>query len=120
MFAVHLTALVMDPDSSRYLVAGRSVGLPAPPFIGLELMLTEIVRPKLVEVGYDVPIAEWWAADEDVTIHSARHDGIARETLEEHAEWLREAGYTVEIRPFGTEPPRRAHLRLVPKDGGAG
>lgn len=124
MIKLTLSVFGQDLGSRRYLVASRDLELPVPPFIGLELFITEVVRPRIHEVLYDVNTGEWEAYEEDFTIQPLEAQkmvverGLPPETLEMHEESLKEAGYTVEIRSFDDdEPPRRrTHLRLVPRE----
>lgn len=108
-FRVQLSSLVMDPRSKMLLGATREVLLPAAPFIGLELYLTEVVRFVVEEVLFDVTTGEWHVKDADVVLGEPSPEAVAigaTETIEDHAAWMEEAGFKVEVTAFDGKPQR--------------
>jgi hypothetical protein len=113
---VHLVSFAQDHSRRLYLVAERNVDLPVPPFTGLELFITELQRPVIERVLYDVGTGEWEAYEENVIITSEA------KPIERLDQILREAGYEVTIRSWDDPrpPPRHIprHLWLVPPGEG--
>lgn len=121
---VRLTAFVTHPSRNLGLLGEREVELPCPPFVGLEIVITEDEHFTVASVGYDTKTGEWFASEKDHRIRDPRGEpperGLPRETLEELEALLKEAGFTTRIVPLDgpdvPAPRRRLHLVPPPVD----
>lgn len=118
MPTVYLSTLIQDPVRRLCLVGQRSVDLPNPPFIGLEVILSDIEHFEISKVAYDTRSGEWLAENQDHTIAADQRAlmdrGLPPETLEDLQEILQEAGFTTELLPMDVVGNR--HLRLVRRE----
>jgi hypothetical protein len=108
MFTVTLYAFVQDPSSGRALAAERTIELPTAPFVGLDVVLSDVLHFQIARVEYDVRDKSWHVECEDEIL------GSPLSSLEHEEAYYREAGFTVTAHDLtAAERERRRHLRPV-------
>jgi hypothetical protein len=115
---VHLSTLIQHPSRRMVLVGQRDVELPCPPFIGLEIIISEFEHFQVAKVSFDIVTGEWLAEEEDTEVSDSQRTaemGPPPETLESLEEALKEAGFSTEMVSLDDAriPPKRRHLSLV-------